>query len=174
MITIPNPQHGRHAYRPPTPRVAAVTVRPAELPGHRITLTVAAPLQVAAALPGPADLSLIGRTPVIAVLTASGFRIVERLRDALHHQATALFDATIRSLMALHTTAVTMARALDQRQARLTERLALLEEESRLEAWLRLPRWAQMAGQTHHRALAELGPDTVRAAIVARALAATA
>lgn len=174
MIIIPNPQHGRHAYREPPRHVSAATVRPAELPGHRITLTTAAPLQVAASLPGPADLSLLGRTPVIAVLTPSGFRIVERLRDALHDWAHSLFDATIRRLMRLHAASIAMARQLEERQALLTQRLALLEEHARLEAWRRLPQWAQMAGQTHRRALTQLGPDTVRAAIVARALAASA
>lgn len=182
MITIPNPQHARHAYREPppprapkpTPHLHAATMRPADLPGHRITLTPTEPTIPLGSLPGPADLSLIDRSPVIAVLAPTGVTVVERWWDVLPRVAAAMYDATVRRLAAVHDTAVRMAWALDERQALLTQRLALLEEHARLEAWQRLPLWAQMAGQTHRRALTQLGPDTVRAAIVARALAATA
>jgi hypothetical protein len=152
---IPDPVRGRHAYRDPSPRahLLSATVRPAELPGHRITLATPTPAAAVAPLPGPADLSLTDRSPVIAVQAPGGWRVVHRLADSL-----------FAALMPLHRTAARLRAAFDSRAEALRRYLELRE-------WEQLPHQAQLTGWTHARALTELGPDTVRRAIVARALA---
>jgi hypothetical protein len=161
-------QRARHAYRDPHPRqLLRATVRPAELPGHRIVLTTGPdeprPLPPSGPpIPGPGSvLDAVFDLPLIAVQSEPDgpALIVRRHPRVLFDRWMARFVA---SLLRVHELADRMCDRFDQRAA-------LLKTHFELKDWARLDHAHKLAGQLCAMTLVTDGPAAAQSAILAHA-----